>query len=228
MKSKLTLLLAAFAFCLSAQDYDILIRNGKIVDGTGDPSFHGDVGIKAGKIVAMGKLMNKTATRTIDATGLVISPGFFDMHNHSDNALLTDGDAMSFITQGVTAVVLGEGNSQAPSERFPRFTDYWKALAQKGISLNVASYVGAGQVFTTVHGMKAGPLTPAEVEKERVFVRQAMEDGALGVCSMLGFPPGFWETTDELTEMAKVAGQYGGTYASHIRDEGATVMKALS
>ena len=172
--------------------------------------------------------MNKTATRTIDAQGLVVSPGFFDMHNHSDNALLTDGDAMSFITQGVTAVVLGEGNSQAPSERFPRFTDYWKALGQKGISLNVASYVGAGQVFTTVHGMKAGPLTPAEIEKERVYVRQAMEDGALGVCSMLGFPPGFWETTDELTEMAKVAGQYGGTYASHIRDEGATVMKALS
>src|SRR5580698_3642559 len=130
MKSRLALVLPPLlsmvtAGCLAAQDYDILIRNGKIVDGTGDPSFHGDLAISGGRIVAMGKLPHKTATRTIDATGLVIAPGFIDMHNHSDDTVLVDGDAMSMITQGVTSMILGEGNSQAPSEKFPRFRDYW-------------------------------------------------------------------------------------------------------
>src|SRR5580692_12129158 len=110
MKSGLALVLILTLGCLSAQDYDILIRNGKIVDGTGDPSFHGDLAIKGGKIVAMGKLPNKSSTRTIDAQGLVIAPGFIDMHNHSDDTVLADGDAMSMITQGVTSMILGEGN----------------------------------------------------------------------------------------------------------------------
>src|SRR5215469_16659830 len=109
MKSRVALLFIITAGCISAQEYDILIRNGKIVDGTGDPSFHGDLAITSGKIVAMGKLPNKTATRTIDAEGLVIAPGLIDMHNHSDNTVLADGDAMSMITQGVTSMILGEG-----------------------------------------------------------------------------------------------------------------------
>ncbi len=151
MKLRLTLLLAVVAGCLSAQDYEILIRNGKIVDGTGDPSFHGDLGIKGGKIVSMGKLPKKTATRTIDAEGLVISPGFFDMHNHSDDTVLVDGDAMSMITQGVTSMILGEGNSQAPTQRFPRFRDYWAALAKGGVSTNIGSYIASGSVFESAH-----------------------------------------------------------------------------
>src|SRR5580704_16473882 len=130
MKLRFGILLTVMAGCLAAQDYEILIHNGKIVDGTGDPSFHGDLGIKGGRIVAMGKLLHKTATRTIEAEGLVIAPGFFDMHNHSDDSVLVDGDAMSMITQGVTSMILGEGNSQAPTQRFPRFRDYWAALAK--------------------------------------------------------------------------------------------------
>ena len=212
MKFTFIALLAVMAGCVSAQDYDVLIRNGKIVDGTGDPSFHGDVGIKDGKIVALGKLLNKTATRTIDATGLVIAPGFIDMHNHSDDTVLTDGDAMSMITQGVTSMILGEGNSQAPV-KFPRFRDYWAALAKKGVSTNIGSYVASGSVYEKSRGMKSGAATPAEMEGMRQSVREAMEDGALGVSSSLMALPGYWITTDELVEMCKVAGQYGGIYS---------------
>jgi N-acyl-D-amino-acid deacylase len=122
---------------LAAQDFDILIRNGKIVDGAGSPSFHGDIGIKGGKIVAMGKVPNRTAARPIDAKGLVIAPGFIDMHNHSDNVILTDGDARSMIRMGVTSMILGEGSSAAPTARFPLFTDYWAALLKGGVSTNI-------------------------------------------------------------------------------------------
>jgi N-acyl-D-aspartate/D-glutamate deacylase len=228
MKLKLALLLTVMAGCLSAQDYEILIHNGRIVDGTGDPSFHGDLGIKGGKIVWMGKLPNKTATRTIDAEGLVVAPGFIDMHNHSDDTVLVDGDAMSMITQGVTTMILGEGNSQAPTKRFPRFRDYWAALAKRGVSTNIGSYVASGSVFESAHGMKSGPATPAEMEDMRRMIREGMEDGALGVSTSLMALPGFWISTDELVEMAKVAGEYGGIYSSHTRDEGPTVFAAVS
>jgi N-acyl-D-amino-acid deacylase len=228
MKSRLALVLIVTAGCLSAQDYDILIRNGKIVDGTGDPSFHGDLAIRGGKIVAMGKLPHQTATRTIDATGLVIAPGFIDMHNHSDDTVLVDGDTMSMITQGVTSMILGEGNSEAPTKRFPRFRDYWAALAKGGVCTNIGSYIASGSVFESAHGMKSGPATPAEMEDMRRMIREGMEDGALGVSTCLMCLPGFWISTDELVEMAKVAGEYGGIYSSHTRDEGPTVFRAIS
>lgn len=228
MKSRFALLLIITAGWISAQDYDILIRSGKIVDGTGDPSFHGDLAIKGGKIIAMGKLPNKTATRAIDATGLVIAPGFIDMHNHSDDTVLVDGDAMSMVTQGVTSMILGEGNSQAPSERFPRLRDYWAALAKAGVSTNIGSYIASGSVFEKAHGMKPGPATPAEMEEMRRLIREGMGDGALGVSSCLMCLPGFWISTGELVEMASVAGEFGGIYSSHTRDEGPTVFKAIS
>ena len=228
MKSGLALVLIVTAGCLSAQDYDILIRNGKIVDGTGDPSFHGDVAIRGGKIVAMGKLPHKTATRTIDAAGLVIAPGFVDMHNHSDDSVLVDGDAMSMITQGVTSMILGEGNSQAPTKRFPRFRDYWAALAKQGVSTNIGSYIASGSVYESARGVKPGPATPPEMEDMRRMIREGMEDGALGLSTCLMCLPGFWTSTDELVEMAKAAGESGGTYSSHTRDEGPTVFKAIS
>ncbi len=221
-------LLVAVAAILPAQTFDVLIRNGRIVDGTGDPSFHGDLAVKDGKIVAMGKLPNKTATRAIDATGLVIAPGFIDMHNHSDDTVLVDGDAMSMITQGVTSMILGEGNSQAPSKRFPRFRDYWAALAERGVSTNIGSYIASGSVFEHAHGMKPGPATPAEIEKMRRVIGEGMEDGALGLSSCLMCLPGFWISTSELVEMASRVGEYGGIYSSHTRDEGPTVFKAIS
>ena len=227
MGSKLGPLVILFAAVGAAQEFDILIRNGKIVDGTGNPSFHGDLAIKDGKITALGKLPNRTATRTIDAKGLVVAPGFIDMHNHSDNNILEDGNAESMIRMGVTSMILGEGSSAAPSERFPRFRDYWAAILKSGVSTNIGSYVGSGLVYGNAHGNKPGPASAAEMEKMRDLIRQAMEDGALGVSTSLHQTPGFWITTDELVEMAKVAGNYGGIYSSHTRSEGETVFESI-
>src|SRR5262245_7975153 len=213
---------------LAAQDFDILIQNGRIVDGTGSPSFHGDLGIKDSKVVALGKLPGRTAARTIDAKGLVVAPGFVDMHNHSDTAVLTDGNAQSMIRMGVTSMILGEGESMAPSERYPRLNDYWTALLKGGVSTNIGSYLGSSTVFTSAHGNKEGPATPAEVQKMRDIVASAMRDGALGISTSLHQPPGYWISTNELVEMVKVAVQYGGSYSTHIRDEGETVFQAVS
>jgi N-acyl-D-amino-acid deacylase len=228
MKLVFPFLLTLLAGCLAAQDFDILIQNGKIVDGTGSPAFHGDLGINGGKIAAMGKLMNKTAGRAIDARGLVVAPGFIDMHNHSDTAVLTDGNSQSMIRMGVTSMILGEGDSAAPSARFPRFTDYWAAVLKGGVSTNVGSYLGSSAVFTAAHGNKEGPATPVEVQKMREIVQQAMQDGAFGISTSLHQPPGFWISTDELVAMVKVAAESGGVYSTHIRDEGETVFKAVS
>jgi len=228
MKCIVTLFASLLASSLAAQDFDILIQNGMIVDGTGSPAFHGDLAIKAGRIAALGKLRNKTAGRTIDAKGLVVAPGFVDMHNHSDTAVLTDGDAQSMIRMGVTSMILGEGDSAAPSARFPRFTDYFAALLKGGVSTNIGSYLGSSTVFTAAHGNKEGPATAGEVQKMREIVRQAMQDGALGISTSLHQPPGFWISTSELVEMVKVAVEYGGAYSTHIRDEGETVFQAVS
>ncbi|MGH9662345.1 MAG: amidohydrolase family protein, partial [Bryobacteraceae bacterium] len=211
----------------AAQDFDILLRNGKIADGTGNPSFQGDVGIKDGKIAGLGKLGNRRAGRVIDATGLVVTPGFIDMHNHSDNNILEDGNAESMIRMGVTSMILGEGSSAAPSARFPRFRDYWAAILKSGVATNIGSYVGSGLIYGTVHGSRPGPASAAEVQKMRELIRQAMEDGALGVSTSLHQTPGFWITTGELVEMAKVAGEYGGIYSSHTRSEGETVFESI-
>ena len=118
---KLAILFLSMAFLASAQDFDLLIRGGRIVDGTGNPGYVGDVGIRQGKIAAMGRLTGKTATRTIDAAGLTVAPGFIDIHNHSDYTLLSDGNAQSMIRQGVTSMIFGEGGSAAPSQRYRRF-----------------------------------------------------------------------------------------------------------
>jgi len=221
----LALLPATF---LAGQDLDLLIQNGKIADGTGNPSFHGDIGIRDGRIAAMGKLSGRKATRTIDAKGLVVAPGFIDMHNHSDDSVLSEGNAESMIRMGVTSMILGEGSSSAPSARFPRFRDYWAALLKSGVSTNIGSYVGSGLIFATAHGSKPGPATAADVQKMRNLIRHAMEDGALGVSTSLHQTPGFWISTDELVEMAKVAAEYGGIYSTHTRSEGEEVFESVS
>src|SRR5262249_22612846 len=182
-----------------------------------NPAFHADLGIRSGRIAAIGKLDARKAGRAIDAKGLVVSPGFIDMHNHSDQSVLSDGNAESMIRMGVTSMILGEGSSSAPTVRFPRFRDYWGALLKGGVSTNIGSYVGSGLIFEAAHGVKPGPATPAEVEKMRAIIRHAMEDGALGVSTSLHQTPGFWISTDELVDMAKLAGAYGGIYSSHVR-----------
>ncbi|HET9321717.1 MAG TPA: D-aminoacylase [Bryobacteraceae bacterium] len=228
-----------------AQDFDLLIRGGRIVDGTGNPSFMGDVAIRGNRIVAMGHLGGATAKRTIDAAGLTVAPGFIDMHNHSDYTLLADGNAQSMIRQGVTSMVLGEGESAGPvggkqphvSRRVlvsggePDWTDfngYFARLLRQGISTNVASYVGSSQIWTYVHGEQAGPPTAAELDQMRGLVRQAMEQGALGVSSSLSGPPGSWIDTDTLVAMCEAAAPYGGSYSTHMRTEGRGVFESVA
>ena len=228
MQYRSILLFALLAPSLAGQEFSILIHGGRIVDGTGNPSFRGDIGIIDGDIAAIGKLAGRTAARSIDVSGLTVTPGIIDIHNHSDRTIETDGNAESMVRQGVTSMIFGEGSSAAPTDRYPRFRDYWAALLKQGISTNIGSYVGSGLIFERTHGDTQGPAADAEVEQMRTLVRQAMEDGALGVSTSLHQPPGFWISTDELVEMAKVAGAYGGIYSTHTRGEGTEVFQSVS
>ena len=237
MAVRISGLILSAATLLPAQDFDLLIRGGRIVDGTGNPSYQGDLGIRGGKIAAMGDLRRKSATRTIEARGMTVAPGFIDIHNHSDYTILEDADAESMVRQGVTSMILGEGESAAPvggrqepgDKRWDwtTFQEYFDRLLHQGISTNIGSYVGSGQVWTYVHGPQAGPITPAELDQMRGLVRQAMEQGALGVSSLLSGPPGSWIDTDTLIALCGVAGEYGGIYSTHIRTEGLGVFQAI-
>jgi N-acyl-D-amino-acid deacylase len=226
MKFGLWLLL--MAGLASAQDFDVVIRGGTIVDGAGNPAYAGDLGIRQGKIAAMGRLAGKTATRTIDATGLTVAPGFIDIHNHSDYSLVQDGNAQSMIRQGVTSMIFGEGGSAAPSRRWKDFDAYFAQLLKQGISTNIGSYVGSSEIWTFVHGQKAGPPSAEELQKMRALVKEAMTQGALGVASSLSGPPGSWIDTDTLVAMCEVASQYGGIYSTHMRTEGRGVFESVA
>jgi len=221
----LLLLLVAFA---SAQDFDLLIRGGRIVDGAGNPAYNGDLAIRQGKIVAMGRLTGRTATRIIDATGLTVSPGFIDIHNHSDFTIVEDGNAQSMVRQGVTSMIFGEGGSAAPSRRWKDLDAYFAQLLKQGISTNIGTYVGSSEIWTWVHGQRAGPLSAEELDRMRALVKEAMEQGALGVASSLSGPPGSWIDTDTLVAMCQVASQYGGTYSTHMRTEGRGVFESVA
>ncbi len=226
----LFVLVAALSSGLATQrsSFDLLIRNGRIADGTGNPSFVGDVGVRDGRIAAIGKLSDSSAARTIDAAGLVVAPGFIDIHNHSDDTILEDGDAQSMIHQGVTSMIFGEGGSAAPSEQWKDFSSYFAELQRRGISTNIGSYLGSSTVWTRVHGSSAGPATAEELNRIRAVVREAMEQGALGVASSLSGPPGVWIDTDTLVAMCEVAAKSGGIYSTHMRTEGEGVFKAVS
>ena len=233
------------AVLVPAQGLDLLIRGGRIVDGTGNPSFLGDIGIRNDRIVAMGHLRDAAAKRVIDASGLTVAPGFIDIHNHSDYTLVADGNAQSMIRQGVTSMILGEGGSAAPigGKQQPRerrvlpqdapadwsdFSGYFARLLRQGISPNVGSYVGSSQIWTYVRGERVGPPTPAELDEMRAIVRQAMEQGALGVASSLSGPPGSWIDTNTLVAMCEAAAPYGGSYSTHMRTEGRGVFESVA
>src|SRR4029450_5978591 len=167
--------------------YDLLIRNGRIVDGTGNPWFAGDVGVRGDRIVAVGHLDGASATRQIDAKGLVVAPGFLDLHTHSDQTLLTDGNAESKVRQGVPVDVIGESTSVAPrdglaeaKDTWTDFTGYWRALGQKGISMNVISEVSFQQLRLVAVGYNPGPATIAQLERMKMLAPRPMGEGGRG------------------------------------------------
>jgi N-acyl-D-amino-acid deacylase len=232
--------------------YDVLIRGGRVIDGTGSPWFYADVGVRAGHIVAIGHLNDHAAKETIEAKGSVVTPGFIDMHSHSDLALLKDGRGLSKIHQGVTTEVIGEGESVAPRRaddkevgRFgvkPDWTSlrqYFVRLEKSGTSGNVMSYISAGQLRDYVMGEGAQRRpTSAEMEAMKKALAQGMEDGAAGLVQaletpgLIQFPPEGKQsdaqpTTEELIELSKVVARYGGIYATHMRDQGSHIVDAI-
>jgi N-acyl-D-amino-acid deacylase len=222
--------------------HDLVLRGGRIVDGTGNPWFHGDLAIRGDKIVALGKLTANKAKREIDVRGLVVAPGFIDMHAHSDFTLLEDGRAMSKLHQGVTTDVLGEGSSAGPyqgkltppshmvggkSTRWTTLGGYFDAVERSGTSINVASFVGLGTVWECVMGKSHARPTPEQLQQMKDLVEEAMKNGARGLSSMLAMPPGSLATTDDIVDLCKVVAKYGGIYFSHIRNEGTDVFAAI-
>jgi len=226
--------------------YDVLIRNGRIVDGTGAPWFRGDVAIAGDRIAAVGPLPGATAAITVDATNLVVAPGFIDLLGQSEFNVLVDGRAPSKILQGVTTEVTGEGSAIAPvndrmmkeaqpsyahfgvAQDFRTLGDYFKRLEERShTTINIATFVGAGGVRNYVIGKDDRPATPAELDQMRRLVAQAMEQGALGLSTSLQYVPDRFASTDEIVELAKVAAQYGGVYFSHQRSESGRIFESL-
>jgi dihydroorotase/N-acyl-D-amino-acid deacylase len=244
-----TLVLGApFAFAQQDREvaaYDVVIQGGRIVDGTGNPWYAGDVAIRADRIVAIGKLPNAAAKRVIDAKGMVVSPGFIDMLGQSETALLVDNRSLSKLAQGITTEITGEGGSIAPQNAltiaaaqpsldpyhlkidWATLNDYWLRLDKKGTPINIGTYVGAAQVREAVLGDVNRAPTSEELEKMKALVAQAMQQGALGISTALIYPPGHYAKTEELIELAKVAAQYGGIYATHMRSEGLNEVAAV-
>ncbi|HYX69657.1 MAG TPA: D-aminoacylase [Terriglobales bacterium] len=239
--------LLLLALPAAAQRYDVLIRNGRVVDGSGNPWFYADVGIVGDRIVFVGRAgKGATAKRTLDATGLIVAPGFIDMLGQSEVNLLIDKQAVSKLTQGITTEITGEGESVAPLdqaildeqkeflEHFHLTVDwrtldqYFTRLEKQGAGINLGTYVGAATARRMVMGSADRPATPPELERMQAVVAQAMDEGALGVSSALIYAPGNYASTDELIALAKVASAHDGIYASHMRNEGSTEMEALA
>jgi N-acyl-D-amino-acid deacylase len=222
----------------SEEPCDLAIVNGHILDGSGSPWYSGSVAIKNGKIQDIGRIGNVRAKRTIDAKGMVVAPGFIDLHSHSDFTLLADGKAESKIRQGVTTEIIGETWSAGPvtgpaielrerelaamglKRNWTTLGEYFAVLQRHGVAVNIASYVGSGQIRMDVLGNVNRPPSAAELEHMKQLVDQAMRDGAIGLGSGLIYAPNTFARTDELIELAKVAARYGGIYTSHIRNEG--------
>jgi N-acyl-D-aspartate/D-glutamate deacylase len=218
-----------------APNYDLVIQGGTLIDGTGNRSWQADVAVQGDRIAAIGDLTGTARKRTIDAKGLVVAPGFIDMHNHSDDSLLAEPKCESMIRQGVTTMVLGEGASQGPvrpggrkSERpWTTLGGYFDYVETKHAAANICSYVGETQVWTYVKGEELSPATPAQIEQMKQQVALAMKEGAMGLATSLLMPPSNLITTAQLIDLAKVARQYGGIYSTHMRDEGAGVFRSV-
>ena len=248
MKSLLQVLILVFTVvgCSEPETYDILIKNGQIVDGSGKPSYVGDIAINADTIAAIGNLKNAKGRQEIDATGLVVAPGFINMLSWATESLIEDGKSQSDIRQGVTLEVFGEGWSMGPVTEasikaireigygnivydfeWETLGEYLEFLTKKGVSPNVASFVGATTLRINTVGFEDRAPTDEEMEQMKSMVKKAMEEGALGIGSSLIYAPAFYASTEELIELCKVASAYDGMYISHMRSEGNQLLKSL-
>lgn len=219
-----------FSGCNS--DYDVVIKNGTIYDGSGDSSYVADIGIIADTIAVIGDLSDASASSTIDAEGLAVSPGFINMLSWANYSLLNDGRSMSDIKQGVTLEIFGEGSSMGPvkdednDREWTTLGGYLEHLTNKGVSTNVASFVGATTIRTYVLGRDDVTPTDEELHEMQELVREAMREGALGVGTSLIYAPAFFADTEELIALSEAAAEFDGTYISHIRSEGDNFLEA--
>lgn len=249
------LLIGIVLFCVGCSgslrseraDYDVIILHGTVVDGSGQPGRKADVGIRGDRIVSIGDLSEAPAKTHIDATGQVVAPGFINMLSWAVRSLMVDGRGLSDIKQGVTLEVFGEGWSMGPvadtpaskamlkqfqdvkagSAQWTTLGEYLDFLQNKGVSPNIASFVGATTLRIHEIGYDDRAPTPAELENMKALTRQAMEEGAMGLGSSLIYPPGFFASTEELIELAKVVGEYNGRYISHMRSEGNRIEQSI-
>ncbi|MCI0746554.1 MAG: amidohydrolase family protein, partial [Verrucomicrobia subdivision 3 bacterium] len=227
---------------LFAAEYDIVIRGGRVADGTANPWFYSDVAIQGDGIARIGRIPAGAGKREIDANGLVVAPGFIDMHSHSDWLLIEDGDAQSKIRQGVTTEVLGEGTSAGPwkgkltphriavsnrTAMIITLRDYFKTVEESRVAVNVASYVGLNNLWQAVMGDSFDSPTPEQLERMKELLREAIADGACGLSSQVMMPPGSLATTDHLVELCRIVRELGGIYATHIRNEGLGVFESI-
>jgi N-acyl-D-amino-acid deacylase len=227
-----------------AQQFDIIVRHGRILDGAGNPWYRADVGIRGTRIAAIGDLSQATAKQIIDAHDHIVAPGFIEMMGGDSYALIDDPiSAESKLQQGCTTLFVGEGDSEAPQNDFTmslfrkaypnskdtwsNFAEYSDLLRKHGLGMNVIHNVGAAQIREVVIGETNHPPTPAELEQMKALVAQAMQQGSVGISSALIYPPGNYATTQELVELAKVAAQYHGIYLTHMRDESAHLLSAI-
>ena len=239
--------MAAALTCLAQpeQEFDLLIRGGTVYDGSGVEPRHADVVIRGDRIVGVGDFAKAKAKRTVNASGMAVAPGFINMLSWSNESLIADGRSQSEIRQGVTTEIMGEGNSMGPlndamkkrmlaEQKDLKYKIEWNTLAEylrylekRGISCNVASFLGATTVRAYVIGLEDKQPTPEQLEAMRALVRKEMEAGALGIGSSIIYPPAFYAKTEELIELCKVAAKYRGRYISHMRSEGNHLLEAL-
>jgi N-acyl-D-amino-acid deacylase len=216
--------MAAAAACAQpAPIYDLVIRNGRLLDGNGNPWVKADVAIKDGRFVKLGRVEGR-GTREIDAQGDYVSPGWIDMMDQSGEVLLKNGLAENKLREGVTSAIAGEGGTPVPSAKV---SEYFKTLESQGISMNFGSYYGAGQARVEVMGDVAGHPSPQQIDAMKAHVDEAMRAGAMGIATALIYPPDAFQSTEDLIELARVAAKHGGIYASHMRDESAKLLEAI-
>ncbi len=227
-----------------SQTFDVIIRGGTVYDGSGRPPLKADIGIRGNRIAAIGNLSRASASTVVDAKGLAVAPGFINMLAHSESSLIVDPRSLSELKQGVTTQIFGELSMGPLNDEMKRrlrgqqgdvkfeiewttVTEYLNYLEKRGISQNVASFIGAATIRENVIGLEDKPPTPAQLDQMRELVRRDMETGALGITSALIYPPAFFAKTEELIELCKVAARYKGKYTTHMRSEGNQLIEAV-